>query len=260
MPSITGPIEFPAELTVAQWKENTDITKPQHTGIKGQLTKIKTAFDKVNWNTFRARAMCAKNNGVLCPSHVDAKLLDVKEEYRKNVLPLRNTCLEASRKAGEVKEKLKKKTLVRKKNREQVEKIEEAALNFATALKDNSIYFTQVFKDFEAEKDRLQRILDVAVKANRNSMVKLLQDAKDLKQDPTVKRYKGEATTGFYQQCRAVSANMAMLVHEYPRLVPLREKWKRVSNDPYLPKSDEEVEGKLNEVLGLVRDTKAIVW
>jgi len=260
MPSpITAPYPFPKELTVADWKENTDITKPQHTGIKGELTKVKHAYDSVDWSKFYARSVCAKQHGVTVPADVEPKILDVKEEYRKTVEVLRKALLACSSKANEVAQDLKKKTLVAKKNREQVEKIDKVAGNTATALKDNGVYFKQVIEDFEAEKTRLQRVVDIAKDAFGKAVKKLLVEAGNVKANPTVAVYDSGATTGFYQSCRAVGTTLPFLERAYPRLIPLREKWKKISNDGFLPKRDEEVPDKLKTVLLLLKELQAAI-
>lgn len=246
-----APPAFPAILTNKDWQKNKGLLSKAagETGVGAQMDKVQVAFNAVKWPTFYAHNVCSKENGVLLPGHVTAKIADITKEYSSKVEPLRKELEKLSKIADDTATAWKKSKTIPSSSTKHAAAVSTAASNFMTAVKSNGIYFTQVNTEFEAEKTRLQRLVDIAAKGVRTKIAQLKVDASGVIATPTVAQFTGTASAGFYQRIRGIGADLAALSAD-PKIDAFRTStWLGFAKAGFLPKKDEEVKPKVKEVL-----------
>lgn len=136
--------EYPKILTDADWQKNKGLVAKAggETGIGAQLKKVKTAYDQVDWEKFNTFVI-GGDFRVKTPDDVDSKKQEAIEEYKKTVVKLRQELATV-------------KSLASKVEVEHAKKIEKAAEKMHLDLKDSSVYFTTVLKEFEQLKEKMQ--------------------------------------------------------------------------------------------------------
>ena len=254
--AIGAPVEYPTILTDKDWQKKKGLLAKAggETGIGAQMDKIQADFKKVDWAVFYAKMVCSKQNGVLLPSHVDDKLKLVTQEYNKTVEPLRAEVNKLTKLAEKTAADWKKSKTIPSSSTKHVALVAAESDHFFMALKGNGIYFTQVQKDFQEEKDRLQGLVDIAARGIQKKISSLKEDGAELKKNPTVDQFKGGASSGFRQRIRGIGADLAMLSAD-PQIEQFRKNtWVKLTLDSYIPTSDDEVLGKLKEVGEAVKD------
>lgn len=249
--SIIAPIDYPEILTNKHWQKNKGLLAKAggETGVGAQMDKVQAAFRAVDWTRFYAKTVCTKQNGVVLPGHVDAKLKDVASEYSGKVEALRKEVDKLAKLAADTAADWKKSKTIPSSSTKHAQAVADAAGFFHLALKSNGVYFTQVNTDFGEERTRLQRNVDIAAQGIRGKIASLKSDAAGVIQNPTVAQFTGSASAGFYQRIRGIGADLAALAQD-PRIDAFRNNtWLGFSKAGYLPKQDDEVKPKVKEVL-----------
>lgn len=248
--SVIAPIDYPAILTNRDWQKRKGLLAKAggETGVGAQMDKIQQAFKAVDWTKFYAKTVCTKQNGVVLPSHVAARLKEVASEYGGKVEPLRKEVDKLGKLAGDTAADWKKSKAIPAASAKHAQAVADAASMFHMALKSNGVYFSQVAADFEAERVRLQRNVDIAAQGIKGKIATLKSDAAEVVRNPTVAQFTGSASAGFYQRIRGIGADLAALAED-PRIDAFRTGWLAFAKAGYLPKSDAEVKPKVKEVL-----------
>jgi len=253
--AVLAPPDYPAILTDADWQKKKGIIAKMtgETGIGAQLKKIKTAFDNVDWPKFYAKLVCAKEKGVVTPTHATAAKAEMMKEHKNEVNKVREELIKFDTLGKKVAADFKKNKLIPKSSTEHVELMVKTAEAFKVALKDTGVYVTASIKEFDEEISRLERILEKAKQGIQDCLKNLLLDGAKVKSTPDVATFTGGAKDGFYQRIRGVNAALLSL-KDYPELEKFRkETWIKFSQADYLPKSDDQVEEKLKSVLAAAK-------
>lgn len=187
------------------------------------------------------------------PGHVTAKLKDVTGEYGSKVEALRKEVDKLAKLTGATAADWKKSKTIPSASAKHAQAVADAASTFHLALKGNGVYFSQVASEFDAERERLQRNVDIARNGIRGKIATLKKEAGDVIANPTPEQFKGTASAGFYQRIRGIGADLAAL-SEDPRIDQFRLEWLGFAKAGYLPKNDEEVKPKVKEVLSKVAE------
>lgn len=259
--AIMAPPEYPTILTNKDWQKKKGLIAKMvgKTGVGEQMDAVENKFKAVDWSKFYAKLVCAKEKGVVASIHVDDKVKEMKSEYGKSVEALRKEIIKLENVAKKTAETFKKKTGVPKSSTKHAEAVAKAASLFLTAMKDNSVYFAQVEKEFGEEKARIQRLEGIAAKAVLREIDNIVKYAKELKSNPTVEQYIGGAKTGFHQSIRGVGAALLNLSGD-KKLEAFKDKiWRPMTLDSFKPKEDGEVLGKMAEVIKAVQVLKPLL-
>lgn len=259
--SINAPIAYPDTLTNKNWQKNKGLLAKAagETGIGALMDGVQKAYNAVNWSIFYAKAVCTKDNGVLLPKHVTEKLELVKNEHRTKVEALRKEAHKLNAQAEKIAADWKKSKTIPSSSTKVVQTVAAVSDDFYIALKDNGVYFTQVIKDFDEEKQRLQRLVDIATKGIKEKIATLEKEGKEVYQNPTIEGFKGDAKSGFYQRIRGIGADLANLSTD-EKISEFREKtWIKFTRADFLPKSVEEVKPKVKLVADAMPKLKELV-
>ena len=259
--AIMKPPEYPKILTNKEWQKEKGIIAKLvgKTGVGEQMDKVANKFNAVEWAKFYAKLVCAKEKGVVATVHVDEKLQQAKDEYRKSVEPLRQELAKLKDVAKKAAELFKKKTAVPKSSTKYAEEVAKAAEQFSAAVKDNGVYFTTVEKEFLEERSRIERLEIIAAKAIRSEIANIRMYAKEVETNPTVEKYIGEAKTGFHQSVRGVGAALLNLSGDKKLEKFKDEVWKKLSGDSFKPKTDGEVLSKVKIVLTCAQELEKLL-
>ncbi len=253
------PIEYPKILTNADWQKNKGLVAKGagETGIGVQMNKTEALFKKFDWKAFNAKIICQRANGVFTPGHVDIKIKESVALYTKAVAPVRVEVQKLEKLASDTAVEWKKSKLIPSSSTKHVTNVATAADHLFIALKPTSVFIQDLVKDFEEEKTRLQRNVDLAKKGLVANFPDLEKYGKLVIANPTVAEYIGEATKGFHQKIRGTAAALKALsdYEEYKKLEPT---WKTFGADGYRPKKDSEVTPKVKEVLKALQVLKNI--
>lgn len=250
------PPPIPVILTKANWdKEKGVIAKMAgETGIGEAMKQMAIAYGAVDWAKFDAKKQL---NAVKQMSVIDAAADASVNEYKTKVEKLREKVKELRDLATKTEADFKKKPLIPSSSTKHVGKVANEADIFWITLKGNSQFFTDSQKTFEDDRKALQVKIDLANKVIAGYIKSLSNDAKDVISTPTVEQYKGEATKGFHQGVRGLSA--ALKLQTAPKLQKFQSEWNDFVVDSYLPKKDEDVKPKVIEVITKLKELQKLL-
>lgn len=253
------PIEYPVTLTNKDWQKKKGLLAKGagETGVGEHMDKLQAEFKKINWGAYNAKLVCDRANGVFTPGQAAIKLKEAGAAFVKDVSPARAAAQKLRDVAQKTADEWKKNKLIPSSSQKHAVLVAQEADTLFMSLKDNSIFMTEVIKDFTDEKNRLQRNVDLAIKGLTGNFVDLQKYAKEVLATPTVASYRGDATKGFHQKVRGTAAALkALSDHEaYKKAEPT---WKTYASDGFPPKEDGQVKAKVMTVLKSLQELMAI--
>ena len=249
------PPAIPQILTKANWDKEKGVFAKMagKTGIGEAMQAVATAYGQVNWPTFDAKQQLQR---VLMMSVIDDARKAATTEYSK-VEKLRVKVKELSDLAETTAGIFKKKPLIPSSSTKHVAKVATEADTFWIVLKGNSEFFTASNKTFDDEVEDLHRKQQIAATVMKGYLVSIPRDAKAVLENPTVKEYIGEGGKGFHQGIRGLGAALAL--QSEPGLQKYREEWVNFTADGFKPKEDNEVKGKVAQVLVKLKELPGLM-
>ena len=239
--------KYPKILTNKHWqKKKGKLAKMSgKTGIGAQMKALKAKYKSVDWQAMDAlNALQGKER---TKENLEKFKKSSKAYYQKKVLPVRQEALALSRLADKVAAKWKKTKKVPKKSRKHVEKVGQAALDFATAMK--SVPDTLILPNIKRSEEMIEKKLEFARK-NIGSMISTAKSKiKVVKKKPNKEVYKKE----LHQRVRALCASVGVL----PELAEHSKSCARVSSDGFVvgvqKMDDKLMKQKLKELKGVLK-------
>jgi hypothetical protein len=121
-----------------------------------------------------------------------------------------------------------------------------------TFHRDMGLAQSEAFDAFVEKKARVKRLAQIATASVGGAIITFKAFYRDLKQTPTLAQYQGQATTGFHQSIRAISAALAKIALDDDQLSGFSAKLTKFGADPYKPTADGQVLAKGKEVYAAV--------
>ena len=253
------PIVYSATLTNKDWQKKKGLLAKGggETGVGEHMDKLEALFKKIDWNAYNAKLVCDRANGVFTPGQAAVKLKEAGAAFIKEMAPIRVAAQKLRDVAQKTSDEWKKNKLIPSSSTKHAALVAQEADLLFMGLKDNGAFSSEMVTDFEAEKARLQRNVDLAIKGLTGNFTDLQKYAKEVLATPTVASYRGEATKGFHQKVRGTAAALkALSDHEaYKKIEPT---WKTYASDGFPPKEDGQVKVKVLTVLKSLQELMAI--
>ena len=172
---------FPATLTNTDWQKKKGVGgKMTKTGLGAELTKLEKLVKKVDPEDFNPyNGNPNRGQAVKTKAQLEKCMLNVKESFRKVILPIRNQVQVVMKKATAA-EKLLKTTKLGKGAAKAAANITKAASNFLVATKS-----IDVEPYVKLAKKNIKKLNDIAQKLMAGSLTKFVTGAKKFLKDPT---------------------------------------------------------------------------
>jgi hypothetical protein len=249
---------IPKSLTVADWNNKKGVIAKMagETGIGAALTKLKTAWDKVDWDELDPDAAVVKNSktGKMTVDLLDKLYPIAKQNYGK-VEPVRKEFLAVSKLTQTIATKWKASKIIPSSSRKHVETMHDEADQMYIGLKSIDNDWKNARDRVEKEEERLKGIALNTIKPYFKSLRDYGQKVKDA---PTVDNYIGKAKEGFHQNIRGLNA--ALDRSKRPDWIDWKDKnWKPLAQDSYRPTENSQVAGKVDKVLEVMGELEKLI-
>lgn len=204
------PPAYPNELTKDYWDKKKGLLAKVagKTGVGEAAETAKDAYDQIDWKVFDNATLPALGAARQDPQHFAKQEGLIKAEYAKHVEPTRKALLTLSSTAKTAADSLTKKSL--KDAAKVASDISSKAINFATGLKDNGVYFSEVAKDLAKEKASHEKVTALLRKnaADTSQFLKeLVKGLMEVRNDPSTQAWDVKVK----QQGRSVSNGLKLM-------------------------------------------------
>ena len=249
---------LPKILTVADWNSKKGVIAKMagETGIGAALAKLKTTWDKVEWDVLDPDAAVLKNSktGKMTLELLE-KLEPIAAKNINKIEPVRKELKAVADLTEKIAAKWKTSKIIPSSSRKHVETMHTTADQMWIQLKS-------IDNDWKAARQRVgkeeERLRGIALNAIKPYFASIREFAKEVKSTPTVEKFTGEAKTGLYQNIRGLNA--ALDRSKRTDWIEWKDKhWKPLSQASFLPKDNSEVAAKVDKVLDVLDELEKLI-
>jgi len=250
--------DIPKILTLTNWNAKKGVIAKMagETGIGAALTKLKTEWAKIPWDELDPDEAVNKHakNGKMTIAALD-QLEPVARANIRKVKPVQDQLKAIAKLTGQIETKWKASKVIPASSRKHVGDMKLAAQKLDIALKSIDNDWKDARERVSKEEERLKGI---ALSVIKPYFASLRQQGEELKRKPSAEAYFGKATKGFHQNVRGLNAALDRS-RDDNWIAWKNQHWKPLSQDGFIPKSDDQVVAKVDRVLDVLDQLEKLI-